>query len=70
MNIILAVKCEKIIFECNFDNGNSSYACGGKITYTNLTNVHQFNGVLDSSNTLTTNLKYDVTDYSSICNYD
>ena len=57
------IYCEEIVFNCDFDSANNQEACGGSFT----NNINgQTVGVFDSSNSLTTNLKYDVTDYSSI----
>jgi len=67
LSLFFKLNCEKLIFECNFDNSNDTYACGGSFTNTNL-NKHK-TGVFDNSNTIGTDLKYDLTDYSSICNF-
>ena len=52
------------LFECNFDNSNNTNACDGSFTYNRVTSHRK--GVFDNSGTSGTDLKYDVTDYSSI----
>ena len=58
--------CEITLFECNFDNSNNTNACDGSFTYNRVTTHRK--GVFDYSDTSGTDLKYDVTDYSSISN--
>lgn len=51
------------VFSCNFDSSNNQTGCNGKFTY-NLSG--QQAGLFDSSNTVNTQLGYDVTDFTSI----
>ena len=54
----------KNIFICDFDNSNNQTACNGEFSFQ--TNGDQEAGVFKTSNTVLTELGYDVTDYTSI----
>jgi hypothetical protein len=54
----------KKIFSCDFNNSNNKTACNGEFNF--LTNGNQEAGVFKSSNTVLTELGYDLTDYTSI----
>ena len=65
MSFFLKYNCELKVFECNFDNANKTTACNGSFNHSV---KNQIVDVFETSNTANTELKYDVTDYtSSIC---
>ena len=55
------------IFFCDFEDSNNQTACNGTFTYENTTATGYLAGVFKSSDTVSSSLKYDVTDYKSIC---
>jgi hypothetical protein len=53
-----------IAYRCNFDEANSSSACNAK--FVSNSNGQQV-GLFDTSNTISTQLGFDLTDLTSIC---
>jgi len=60
--VFLKYNCETIVYECDFDKANKLTACNG---FFNHSLKDQIVDVFQTSNTLNTDLKYDVTDYTS-----
>lgn len=53
-----------IVYSCSFDDANSSSACNAK--FTSSSNGQKV-GFFDTSNTVSTQLGFDLTDLTSIC---
>ena len=62
MSFFLKHNCEITVFECNFDDADKTTACNGSFNHSI---KNQIVDVFETSKTANTELKYDVTDYTS-----
>ena len=58
---------QQSIFFCDFDDSNNHTACNETFTYETTTATGYQAGVFKSSDTVSSSLKYYVTDYKFIC---
>ena len=62
ISLLAEASCESILFSCNFDDSNIFEACSGR--FTNNINGQKVN-VFKQTDTLKSDLKFDLTDITS-----